>query len=61
MLLSLILGLMPVLVSCSDDDKDCGQLPQIFIEQPYYSMAKGQVEIKVGADEAPDHDVAIPV
>lgn len=35
MLLSLILGLMPVLVSCSDDDKDCGQLPQIFIEQPY--------------------------
>lgn len=60
-LLLIVAGVMPVLVSCSDDADNMSRLPQIFIEQPYYSVAKGEVSITVGADEAPTQDIVIPV
>lgn len=55
-----IVGMMLLLAACSSDD-DKGALPQIYIDQPFYTLAKGSVEVKVKIDKAPDVDVTIPV
>ena len=62
MLLSLALcAVITMLASCSSNDDDSSVLPQIFIEQPFYSIAKGQVTINVETDVAPTQDIVIPV
>lgn len=48
-----------ILTSCSSDDNQ--RLPQIYIDQPFYTLAKGSIELKIKADQAPSTDVSIPV
>lgn len=65
-LINLIVGWGVVLAAltlsaCSDDDHSMPDTPQIFIEEPYYTLARNSVTIKVGADVAPTEDIAIPI
>lgn len=53
-------AMIVMLASCSSDDNNNG-LPQIYIDQPFYTLAKGSVTIDIKADQAPDTDVSIPV
>ena len=61
MLLSVVMCVMPSLVSCSDDDNGVSTLPQIFIEKSHFTMAKGDVTILVTAEVPPVQDIRIPV
>lgn len=65
-LINSIMGWVVLLVAitlsaCSDDDHSMPNTPQIFIDEPYYTLAKDSVIIKVNADVAPTEDVSIPV
>ena len=51
---------MLVAVSCSDDDKHSSGLPQINLEFPRYSLAKGDVTVRLMADAPVASDVQIP-
>lgn len=51
---------MLVAVSCSDDDKRSSGLPQINLEFPRYSLAKGDVTVRLLADAPVSSDIQIP-
>lgn len=55
-----LIGLLALCTACSSD-KVATHLPQLFLERASYSLAKGSVEIKVKADQAPSADITVPV
>ena len=57
--LCILMSMTFILASCSSDDNQ--RLPQIYIDQPFYTLAKGSIELKIKADQAPLTDVFIPV
>lgn len=48
-----------IMSSCSSNEAN--DLPQIYVDQPRYSLAKGMVEIKIHADKAPSTDISVPI
>ena len=57
--LCILMSMTFILASCSSDDNQ--RLPQIYIDQPFYTLAKGSIELKIKSDQAPLTDVFIPV
>ena len=57
--LYILMSMTFILASCSSDDNQ--RLPQIYIDQPFYTLAKGSIELKIKADQAPPTDVSIPI
>lgn len=61
MLFCLITVCSLVMVSCSSDDDDPVTVSELNFAQARYSMAKGEVELKVIADKAAATTISIPV